>query len=817
MRLSLASAVATFAVAIVLYPLLSGGGWFWGSLGAVVVVFGASVLSGKLALPAWAAPFVGVLAMLLYITAVFTGTKAWALLFPTTDSIPHLGKLYAAGWTDIQRFAAPVPSNTGVSLLTTTGVGGIAIIVDLMATRLRRAALAGLPLLALVTVPATILSDPIGWPSFIIAALGFTGLLIADGRERIGHWGRAVLVRRTRHATSGPRDTADTRGLRLSGKRIGFAAIGVALVLPALVPTMEPFQPFTFGVGGSGRGDGGNSITIPDPVAGLKGQLQLPEKRTVLTYSNSDNQPRYLRIYSLDVFDGEQFRMTPPKGAPENRTENGPLPRPPGLGDSTPVQEVNTKIQISEEVEDLRFLPTPYPASQVRADGDWRADVGSLMVFTTEEDASGMEYEVSSIEPKPTPELLAASQPAAADRVDQKLLELPPGFPQEIRDLADTTTSKAKNQYEAATMIQELFTDKTNGFTYSLQTQGQNNNALVDFLIYSKTGYCEQYAAAMALLARAVGIPARVAIGYTGGSKVENGFQVTTADMHAWPELYFEGAGWLAFEPTPTASAPLGQGTARVPGYTVRPTEQSSNPSGPDNTVNPEVGEVPTLNPNALRNIRELEQDRLAGNGSLMVEEGMPLWGKIGLGAAALLLLLLIPAAMRLVTRSRRVRSLSWKISGPSDEVTAKTARVSPPVAAAWAELDDVLCDYGMARQPSETPRALARRLTEQLEFDAEAATAIAAISTAVERVLFAREPGVIDPLKPHLKTVRRALADTVTRGRRLRAALLPPSTMQRIRGLGEKLLDGFDRLENIRLRRGGSEEETSSRELVNR
>lgn len=121
---------------------------------------------------------------------------------------------------------------------------------------------------------------------------------------------------------------------------------------------------------------------------------------------------------------------------------------------------------------------------------------------------------------------------------------------------------------------------------------------------------------------------------------------------------------------------------------------------------------------------------------------------------------------------------------------------------AAWAELDDALCDYGMSRQPSESPRALARRLTEQYGFDAEAEAAVSRIAMAVERMLFARTTGEIGSLPEDLRRVRRALAATVTRGRRIRAVLLPPSTLLRARRLGTRALDGFDRLENLRLRR---------------
>lgn len=123
-------------------------------------------------------------------------------------------------------------------------------------------------------------------------------------------------------------------------------------------------------------------------------------------------------------------------------------------------------------------------------------------------------------------------------------------------------------------------------------------------------------------------------------------------------------------------------------------------------------------------------------------------------------------------------------------------------MSAAWSELDDALCDYGMSRQASESPRALARRLAEQYAFDAEATAAVTRIATVMERMLYARTPGEIGSLRADLHRVRRALAATVTRGRRIRAVLLPTSTLLRMRAMGGRLLDGFDRLENIRLRR---------------
>lgn len=326
MRLSIASGVATGAVAIALYPLFQGGAWFWTSLGVIGVVTGIGVLAGRYRLPGWLVPLAQVLAVWIYLTAVFAGDEAWAKLVPTEDSVLALAKLLETGFADIQRFAAPVPDSDGIVLLTCGGVGLIVISVDLLAARLRRAALTGLPLLVLFTVPAAVVAEPISWPAFIIGALGYLGVLVADGRERVSHWGRAVLVRRTSSFTV-TRPSSDSGTLRLSGRRIGFAAIALAVLLPALLPTLEPDPLFSFGVG-NGKG-GGNSISIPNPMVNLRGQLSLPENSTVLTYTVSDGAPRYLRMYSLDIFDGEQWTMSEPRGRPEDRTSDAPMPPPP--------------------------------------------------------------------------------------------------------------------------------------------------------------------------------------------------------------------------------------------------------------------------------------------------------------------------------------------------------------------------------------------------------------------------------------------------------------------------------------------------------
>ncbi|GGK98105.1 transglutaminase [Sphaerisporangium melleum] len=807
MRLPIAAGLATAATSITLYPLFHGGLWFWAGMGAVTVVVTVSVLTTRDGVPRWAGPPAELLALLVYLGVVFTRPDNWAWLVPTRDSVASLLDLLDQGFTDIQRYAAPVPANSPISLLTVGGIGLIAVLVDLLAVRLRRAALAGLPLLALFTVPAAVLADPIGWPVFIIGALGYLGLLAADGRERLGRWGRAVLVRQSRAA--GARTQMDTGQISLNGKRIGVAAIALAVVLPALLPTLEPSPLFGFGVG-SGNGRGGNTITIPDPIANLRGQLIQPRDFTVLTYTNNDGVPRYLRVYSLDTFDGERWTMSQPKGRPEDRVSLGPMPPPPGLTEQVPVKQVRTEVRVNDDVEGLSFLPLPYPSTTVEIDGDWRADRGTLMVFSTRDTAGGQSYTVTGQDPQPAYDDLRALPSATDPRFDARYLDLPPDLPPMIRGMARDVTADAGSPYEAAVRLQSWFTG--GDFLYSLQTQGNGNQALADFL-RNRTGYCEQFAAAMAVMARVLGIPARVSIGYTGGSYADGAWQVRTHDLHAWPELYFPGAGWLRFEPTPAGG--LGQATARVPDYSRPPV---TGPTGDTPSAGPSEDPAtsdPTGDPAATRrDPRDPDAEGLAGTQEPAAGTSPAL--TIAAGVGVLLLIGLIPAVWRAALRHRRRRA--WMRAGATGPAGAHTAaadarpaaRLGMAVHASWQELTDTLYDLGLGYEPSETPRALARRLVAQCGLEGEAAASITAIAAAEERMRYARTPGAVGALDGDLRRVRDTLRGQAPRGRRLRATLLPPSTLRRLRGAGEKVLDTFDLLETLRpwpARRRGSAE----------
>lgn len=136
--------------------------------------------------------------------------------------------------------------------------------------------------------------------------------------------------------------------------------------------------------------------------------------------------------------------------------------------------------------------------------------------------------------------------------------QLPVSLPQSVRELAREVTVGFDNAYDRALSIQEYL--RKIEYSFDIQPPPANTDAVSFFLFQQKKGYCDYYASAMAVMLRAVGIPARVVVGYVltkPDTENPNGFVVTGEDAHSWPEAYFPGYGWIEFEPTPARTLAL--------------------------------------------------------------------------------------------------------------------------------------------------------------------------------------------------------------------------------------------------------------------
>jgi transglutaminase-like putative cysteine protease len=451
---------------------------------------------------------------------------------------------------------------------------------------------------------------------------------------------------------------------------------------------------------------------------------------------------------------------------------------------ATPGNNVVQQIDLGSNLANsanVSYLPLPYPARQVKVGGSWRVDSGSLTVLSTNARLAGLKYTVTSRDVNPSPQQLREAGPLPGSVLQDESV---PAAYKGLRSLARRLTVHRITEYSKAVALQNWFTRPGN-FTYSLKVNQSNSpGALKQFLTRTKTGYCQQFAFGMAVLARLVHIPSRVVIGYTQGSIVEtNTWAVKTSDAHAWPELYFPGAGWLRFEPTPAnAAGEAGQATAISPPYS-NPQEDvglagSTLPGfasggSPDAVPTPAHGSKKTV----IGKLRGATGGAgLGGQGAKKVAPPIA-----ALAIVLLAVLLIAPGVTRITTRR-------WRWLKASDDVTR--AHV------AWRELRDDLADHRIPSRESESPRALASRLTNSLRLEGAERDALARIAQAEERASYASSPADSVQLRSDSAVVRRAMARTGGMRTRWAARILPTSALVPARAGLHHVLDVFGWME---------------------
>ncbi|MGA9349507.1 MAG: DUF3488 and transglutaminase-like domain-containing protein [Anaerolineae bacterium] len=160
-------------------------------------------------------------------------------------------------------------------------------------------------------------------------------------------------------------------------------------------------------------------------------------------------------------------------------------------------------------------------------------------------------YHVLSLVPRVTARELVEAPPIYPPQIEEVYLALPSGLPQRVVELAREATTEAKTPYEQALTLEAYL----RSFPYDLKVaKPPEGRDVVDYFLFDlQRGYCDYFASAMVVMARSVGIPARLAVGYAMGSYdfQQGAYVVTEQNGHAWPELYFPDYGWIPFEPTP--------------------------------------------------------------------------------------------------------------------------------------------------------------------------------------------------------------------------------------------------------------------------
>jgi transglutaminase-like putative cysteine protease len=593
-----------------------------------------------------------------------TLTAGW---LPSTATVRAIGSDLEVVWREFPTALVPVPDNGPFAVLAALSVALVAATADLFGFRAdgRVEALMPATVVFVALAGVTARDSRIGLAAtWLFCALVALALLRAVHGER-----RTTVV--------GPSpQRAWTSRFGVAAGMAGVAAVAALAVAPRLP-----------GAGDEALVDArraGNEVTeVVSPLVDIRSRL-VERSRRVL-FHVSATAPAYWRLTSLARFNGTTWGLVDDD-----------------LDDTLGVlgAAAGSTLDQTFEIDALGgpLAPAAFTPTEVRGDDLAYVTETATLVATGDGLSNGMRYAVTSVVPTPTPDLLATA--TSASPPDPIYLELPDDFPNELRALAAGITAGSTGPYAQALALQSYF----RAFDYTIDTPpGHSEDAMVAF-IERRSGYCEQFAGTFAAFARVIGLPARVAVGFTPGGLDESGrFEVKGRNAHAWPEVWFDGIGWLSFEPTP------GRGQPGADVYTNVPPAQATSDTGdaggagttattvaraPGAPTIPPGEVIPSGEPGATPQDVPVPRTTPAGGDGASVA----LWVMAALALVGTWALVMPPLVQWVVRRRRR--------------------RPAERVVGAWNAAATALGLVGAARRPSDTPIEHANRAARLTGFD---------------------------------------------------------------------------------------------------
>lgn len=594
---------------------------------------------------------------------------------PSGLTIDAIDADLTAAWNLFSEVKAPTEPATGFLVVASLAIWVVAYLADWAAFRLWSALESILPSFALFVFIAFFGEST---DRLVLAALYLAALVAFQLFHRIMRQGMEV---RWLAGTQVPGTSAIMR----SG-----AVISIVVVLGALMagPALPGAEQEGFVDVNTGS-DGPDTRVVISPIVDIRGRLV--DQADVEAFTVRSEQPSYWRLASLDSFNGQVW------GA-DNKYSRASG----GLDDDFVAD--NAAVTTLTQEFDVRALgavwvPAAYePRRLVDASEDnisYEPVSGTLIVGRDLEDSNGLTYTLESEIPAFDPAALAAAPDSYPVEIIERYLDLPADFSPQATQLAFDLVNDAgaTNDYEEALALQRFFRDN---FTYDLEVGAGHSSARIDQFLASGVGYCEQFAGSFAAMARALGIPARVAVGFTWGEvdpDDPNLYRVRGEHAHAWPEVYIPGSGWVPFEPTPTRGAPnAAQWTGVEPEQAAGATTEPAPSPTPVQTT-PEFEDPSFDVPDDIA-APELPAAAPSGDG------GVPGWllvaGAAIVGAAAV-----VGLYAALVVGTKRSKSRRRFAQAGSNRER---------VAAVWTDTVETLRPLGLAHTETETMPEFVRR-----------------------------------------------------------------------------------------------------------
>ena len=269
-------------------------------------------------------------------------------------------------------------------------------------------------------------------------------------------------------------------------------------------------------------------------------------------------QADFWRGQTFDKWDGRNWTLSDDR-VREIESESLPLRIPPTPTDSGGWEGSQLVQTYYLERPGPNLIFAAYAADQVyfadrrlfqMTDGTLRAGVelGKDTVYT-----------VISVRPPATDEILRQASTGPADiprEIATRYLQLPDKMPARIRELAQRVTAAETNTYDKVRALERWMGANTE-YTLDIPRLPKGADAVDQYLFEDRQGFCEQIGSALVVMLRSLGVPARLAVGYSAG--IRNPFtgmyEVRASDAHSWAEVWFPGVGWQGFDPT--AKVPL--------------------------------------------------------------------------------------------------------------------------------------------------------------------------------------------------------------------------------------------------------------------
>lgn len=725
LRLTIALWIALVATTIPLLRVVHSGAWLPGAalLMAVLLMVGFA-LRRRRRMPAIAVTLTELAVWTVAITGVFLPETALLRVIPTGGVVQAVPEIVQQAGQEILEGVAPLAATSSLSFVIVAALGLVAIALDHVVLTARMPLLAAVALVIVWLIPAIAVPAGVDVVAFVVLAAAVLFLIRAETRTR------------------------ETSVARAGGVSAVALAIGAVAIVGAVIggPVLPPP---TATAGGAGL-----AASI-DASLDLGDDLRQPNDVTVLTFRSDAPQLPNLRVATLSLFDGAVWRPDRPRAIPLTDSGLDAVTAADGVG----ISEYRTNVDVTRLSS--AYLPVPFPAVGVTGlSGDWQAVPYSRTLFTGQSNAQGQRYEVVSQVPRPTLEQIRAV-PARIDDAAVDVTEVPADTPAVVADTARAVTAEATTDYDRLIALQSWFRGPE--FAYSLDTpveegfDGAGVDAVAAFL-ERKEGYCVHYAGAFALMARTLGMPSRIVVGFLPGDYTGDAVEgqrvaaVTTSQLHAWPEVFFEGIGWVAFEPTKSLGTPT------------RFVSATDAAGAPDDEL---TGASSTPTAAATPSAAPMDRPDSGGDASAVGARGLDL-GPLG---ATTLVVLLVLAAPGVVGWARR-----------------RVQRARGGTADAWRAVQDAALDLGVAVPLSESPRAFgARLMTEHGAPVPEMSRLVAAVeranyappdarASARRTAASADRPGAF----AEAEAIRAAMFAEAGGRERLRATLLPRSLVIR-------------------------------------